>query len=92
MRNNSEIIRKIEELEKQLNELKLELSEGESEPRPIEVGDKVRILNPRAGQGSKGTVTKVNWPANRVVVEAKNTSGIKQKVVRAIQNVQREEG
>ena len=91
MQNNSEIIRKIEELEKQLNKLKLELIESEGQTSPIQIGDRVIILNPRVGQGSKGTVTRINRFTNRVTVEAKSTTGLKQKVVRAIQNVKKEE-
>ena len=87
MQNNLEIIRKIKELEKQLNNLKLKLIKSKSKATPIEKGDTVIILNPRAGQGKRGIVTKVNWYTNRVTIEATGTAGQKQKVVRALGNV-----
>ena len=94
MRNNSEIIRKIEDLQRQLDELKLELQQEEGEritsPSPIEVGDSVDILNPRAGQGTNGIVTRINRYTNRITVEARNAKGYNQKVVRAIQNVRKQ--
>ena len=91
MRNNSEIIRKIEELEIQLNDLKLELQEGERTTSPLKVGDTAIILNPKAGQGTKGTVTRISRYTNRVTVKTRNATGLTQKVVRAIQNVRKEE-
>ena len=93
MTNNLEILKTIQELEKQLNKLKLELTENESKrkPSPIEIGDKVIILNPRVGQGSRGTVIRLNRYTNRATVEAKGTAGQKQKIVRAIHNVRKEE-
>ena len=92
MRNRAEILETIKELEKQLNELKLELTtESTSETSPIEVGDRVVILNPRPGQGSKGVVSKIHWKSGRVTVEAKGTAGLKQKIVRALHNIRKEE-
>jgi len=45
-RRNQQIIRKIEELERQLNDLKLELQDSEPD---FKVGDVVTILNPKRG-------------------------------------------
>lgn len=51
--DKKEIVLKIEDLEKQLLELRLAIEE--EPPRP-KVGDRVRIENPRPGQESEGTI------------------------------------
>jgi hypothetical protein len=65
MDRNTSIIKKIEDLEKQLNDLKLELRKETDPPKAtkdtaIKVGDEVRILNPLSGQDREGVVTKIN--------------------------------
>ena len=59
MDRNTRIIQKIEDLETQLRDLKLELKKETESPkspkeRAIKIGEEVRILNPRAGQGRTG--------------------------------------
>ena len=44
--NKQKLIKKIEDLESQLQDLKLELQEEET---VFEIGDKVQILNPKRG-------------------------------------------
>jgi hypothetical protein len=87
MDRNARIVKKIEDLEEQLRDLKLEL-QRESEPpkstkeRTIEIGDEVRILNPRAGQDKKGVVIKINSLTKYVSI--RTTKGT---VVRTKKNV-----
>lgn len=91
MDRNTSIIQKIEELEKQLKDLKLELRK-ETDPSKatkdtaIKVGDEVSILNPRSGQDREGVVTKVNSLTKYVSV--RTTKGI---VVRTRKNVTRKD-
>ena len=91
MDRNARIIQKIEDLEKQLRDLKLKLKK-ETEPskstkdRTIKIGDEVRILNPRAGQDRKGVVTKINSLTKYVSVQT--TKGT---VVRTRKNVAQED-
>ena len=91
MRNERDIEKRIEDIEKQLSTLKLELKEIRREKRtgPIKKGDRVNILNPNRGQGSTGIIQKVNLHTERVTVEAYNLRGVKELVIRKITNVER---
>ena len=91
MRNEQDIGKRIEDIEKQLSTLKLELKEIRREKRtgPIKKGDCVNILNPNRGQGSIGIVQKVNLDTERVTVEVYNLRGVRELVVRKITNVER---
>ena len=68
MTKNSDLLRKISEIEQAVKELRLEIERQEQEtPRaqiPIDreprVGDIVRILNPKKGQENTGTICKYN--------------------------------
>jgi len=64
MSKNSSIIKRIEEIEEQLKELKLELTEPSEKERNtgrLEIGDKVEIVNPNKSQEKEGTVIKTNY-------------------------------
>ena len=55
--NNTDIIKQIEGIERQLKQLRIELGKGEPFKRtgPYETGrEEVVILNPKAGQGKSG--------------------------------------
>ena len=79
------VLKKIEELEKQLAELKIELTKSvEKEVDKLTVGDPVNILNPGRGQENYGTITKVNYKTGRATV-----STTKEKVSRAFKNLRR---
>ena len=80
-----EVLKKIEELEKQLASLKLELTQ----PKPkksdrLIVGEKVNILNPGRGQESHGKISKVNYKTCRATV-----STTKGKISRVFKNLER---
>ena len=61
MNRNQDLIRMIEELENQLQALRLEFQgTNDNKDSDIEVGNKVTILNPKRGQGNRGIVQKVN--------------------------------
>ena len=79
------VLVKIEELEKQLAELKLELKKTAEPRKPdkLTVGDRVNILNPSRGQVRTGIVCKVNHITGRATVET--TKG---KVSRALKNLE----
>jgi len=80
-----EVLKKIEELEKQLASLKLELTQ--SEPKKSDrliVGEKVNILNPGRGQESHGKISKVNYKTGRATV-----STTKGKISRIFKNLER---
>jgi len=61
MSDNKALIKKIEDLEKQLSELKIELkypTRNVKKSEKLKVGTEVDILNPKINQGSSGIVTK----------------------------------
>ena len=120
MNREKKILEKIDALEKDLAELKIELrkadraasiankrikrsakerkseqqnkrsaKEREVEQRSkqrdsVELGDYVRILNPKRGQGTEGKIVKINPKTDYVTVETAQG-----KVVRAQFNIQR---
>ena len=63
--NKQKLIKKIEDLESQLQDLKLELQEEET---VFEIGDKVQILNPKRGQPTRGTIHKLHLNTQRATV------------------------
>ena len=91
MDRNTRIIQKIEALEKQLKDLKIELKKETDPPKAtytkdtdIKAGDEVSILNPRPGQDKEGVVTKINSLTKYVSV--RTTKGT---LVRTRKNVAR---
>ncbi len=79
------VLKKIEELEKQLADLKIELSKSEVQKSDrLDVGDEVCILNPGRGQERHGKVSKVNYKTGRATVTT-----VKGKVSRAFKNLER---
>jgi len=94
MRTNQDLIEKVELIEKLLREVRISLEEREIEhldslpSRELEIGERVRILNPSLGQDSFGTVVKVNSETERVTVAGKRF-GTAVKIVRHIKNVSR---
>ena len=92
--NRNSIIKQIEEIEGQLRNLRLELTEGESgrtapqaKKRRLRIGDNVTIRNPKEGQPNEGKVIKINKGTGRVTVLAKSTSGQDIKIVRIRRNI-----
>ena len=80
-----EVLKKIEELEKQLASLKLELTQPEPKKSDrLIVGEKVNILNPGRGQESHGKISKVNYKTGRATVGT--TKG---KISRIFKNLER---
>ena len=74
MSDNKALIKKIEDLEKQLSELKIELkypTRNVKKSEKLKVGTEVDILNPKINQGSSGIVTKVNYGTERATVDTK---------------------
>ena len=89
MSKNERIIKKIEEIERQLQELKLELTESGGKEKKIgrlEVGDKVDIVNPNKSQGKEGLVIKTNYITSRATVKT-----VKGNVIRKFTNLKKKE-
>ena len=82
MKTDKEIIKQIEVIEGLLSNLKLDL-EGRSKQGKLQVGDKVRIVNPKEGQESVGTVSKIS-PFRVTIITPKGIS-----ILRAPKNLQR---
>ena len=79
------VLKKIEELEKQLADLKIELTQSKvKETDRLEVGDEVNVLNPGRDQESHGKISKVNYKTGRATV-----STTKGKVSRVFKNLKR---
>ncbi len=92
--NNTDIINKIEEIEKQLRELRIELGQRRSGRRtgPFEIGEEVEILNPRGGQAKSGKLIKVNPITRFVTIDTTNTlTKRKEKVVRSFGKIARKQ-
>ena len=73
-----ELIQRISEIEDQLRALKIEVQELEDQsqessvPRSkkfYEVGDRVRINNPKYGQDSEGVVFKANFETGWITIQ-----------------------
>ena len=95
MTKEGEVIKQIEDIERQLQALKLSIQgqDGEETKKganrsssPIKIGDRVTIKNPSKGQKSKGTVTKVNHLTKFATIETDTT---KKKVVRLVKNLRK---
>ena len=82
MQNNASIINKIEELEKQLSALKIELRTDDDQNKKtgrLEKGEQAVILNPNPNQGQRGTLIKVNHVTRCGTVDTVNTLGDRKK-------------
>ena len=89
---NKQLLETIADLERQLHELKLELSSNNSEPNytdPLEVGEEVVILNPKKGQESNGVLDKIHRRTKRATIITTNERGGKEKIVRLLINIRR---
>ena len=92
MTKRAQIIGKINELEKALQELRIEILEEDTNEHKkknkeeLRVGDEVTILNPKRGQRSHGTICKYNKVTGYVTVQTE--SG---KIVRSRSNIQAKE-
>ena len=89
------LLRKIDDLEKELSNLKIELAEEvQREKRGLKVGDKVRILNPKKGQPSRGTILKLHPNSLRATVLTRiyipGNPDIEVKTVRMYKNLSKE--
>ena len=85
--NNQALIKKIEDLEKELENLKIELkypTRNVKKSKRLIVGDTVDILNPGRNQDRSGVITKVNYSTGRATVET-NTG----KVSRIFRNLRK---
>ena len=88
-RKDQKLINKIEELELQLRELRLELTrERPQSPTPLSIGDKVVIKNPSKGQSDRGTLVKIH-PTKRGTVLTADTNNKEIKVIRLLKNLER---
>ena len=86
---NQRIIRKIEDLEKQLRDLKLELRQEDPEPE-LEIGDEVNILNPKRGQPNVGIIHKLHPRTNRATVVSQLTNPRRQvKTIQLTKNLEK---
>ena len=85
MKTDEEILQQILEIEQLTRKLKIDLEERSSKQQTgkLQIGDKVKILNPKKGQEKTGTVSKIG--AFRVTIDTQ-----KGKVIRAVHNLQRE--
>ena len=89
MTDDLNVIKKIEEIEKQLCNLKLELKKEHRKTGPLEAGEEVMILNPNPGQAQEGTLHKVNNITRRMTVLTTSPKGRESKTVRSLGNVRR---
>lgn len=86
---NQQIIKKIEDLEKQLKNLKLELQQEEPEPK-FKIGDVVNILNPKRGQPSAGSIHKLHTRTSRATVITQLYNPRRQvKTIRLLKNLKK---
>ena len=77
MPTKDDLIQRINEIEEQLRSLKIELQdlheheEGNRNQQQsfFQIGDRVKIVNPRFGQESQGTVCKANAETGWVTVQ-----------------------
>ena len=91
--DNSNIIKKIEDIERQLRELRIELGKGKPLQRTgsYETGEEVVILNPKVGQGKSGKLLKINPITRYVTIDTTNSKGKKEKVVRSFGKIKRKD-
>ena len=85
MKTDDEMLQQILEIEQLTRKLRIDLEERSSQQHTgkLQIGDKVKILNPKKGQEKTGTVSKIG--AFRVTIDTQ-----KGKVIQAFHNLQRE--
>ena len=85
MKTDEEILQQILEIEQLTRKLRIDLEERSSQQHTVklQIGDKVKILNPKKGQEKNGVVSKIG--AFRVTIDTE-----KGKVLRAFKNLQQE--
>jgi hypothetical protein len=86
---NQRLIKKIEELERELGELKIELkypTRNVKKSDRLKIGNKVEILNPGRHQDKKGIVIKANYSTDRATIKTENG-----KVSRIFRNLRKEQ-
>ena len=83
--SNRNVLKKIEALERQLADLKLEVTKPKTKKsNRLIVGENVNVLNPNRGQENSGTISKINYVTKRATVDTK-----KGKISRAFKNLKR---
>ena len=83
--SSRKVLEKIEALERQLADLKLELTKPKTKKsNRLVVGEEVDVLNPNRGQENRGTISKINYVTGCATVDTK-----KGKVSRAFKNLKR---
>ena len=86
------LIQQITELERQLEDLRIELEETEKEVA-LKLGDRVRILNPKSGQPTRGIIHKLHPNSLRATVltriQVRGEDDIEVKTVRMYKNLQK---
>jgi hypothetical protein len=96
--NNKDLINKIEKIESQLRELRLEIAnenkpekknKGKKKIGTLLKGDKVLILNPTKGQERKGVVAKINSLTGYATVETINAKNHRERIVRKLKNLKK---
>jgi len=77
--NNTDIIKQIEDIERQLKQLRIEVGKGKPFKRtgPYKTGEEVVILNPKAGQGKSGKLLKVNQITRYVTIDTSTPKDIR---------------
>ena len=98
MRNTDEqLIQRIASIENQLRSLRLELEDRpqrqdtaeQDNKGPLQIGDKVRIKNPKRSQPSEGILTKLHPRTRRGTVTAVTKKGNNVLIVRLLNNLER---
>ena len=88
-KRDKDLINKIEQLENQLRDLRLELQQGRPRtPNRLQVGDKVTVKNPSRGQPVTGTLIKIH-PTKRGTVLAIDSKDRETKIVRLLRNLEK---
>ena len=85
--NKQKLIKKIEDLERQLQDLKLEPHEEEN---IFEVGNKVQILKLKKGQATRGTIHKLHWNTQRATFITQINDSETRTIVRMLKNLKKE--
>lgn len=98
MRNdNEDLIQRITTIEQQLRELRIELEESSQQQESpdqdikgtLQLGDRVRIKNPKRSQPSVGILTKIHQRTRRGTVTSKNKKGNDILIVRLLHNLEK---
>lgn len=84
MKTEAELNKQIEEIERLVKRLKIDIKERSDQPSPkdrkLKIGDEVYIINPKPNQEKEGTITKISAFRSTVITK-------KGKVVRAHKNL-----